>query len=440
MKEHSADAILTILFIVAAFFVLLILNLKTPYIADDFAYKFFFQGSYPEPGQRVINTLSIPQSMMNHYQIWNGRIVAHSVAQFFMQFPSKVPFDIANSLVYLGMMWLILLIIGKVSHLSIHLPVVVLLFFYLWFFIPAFGQTVLWLSGSCNYLWMSLIYLGFIYFIISTKAFNLKTAIIAVVLGVLTGAANENSSLASLCIVLMIAVVRLFKNKKIDWNAVLGVAFGIAGFLFVVFSPGLKSGLPASNGFQSFQHNMARTSYLFTSKYLWIYLGILLLLLVGWKAGKIDVDSFILVVIFMIGQQLALFMMMFATDFPIRSLFGSDIFLAIGLFIVVQKLIGDLKVPWTVPALIAAAAIFALSFDSAYQSIDTTEGQVSRQVEIIQHAKKHHKKSATVPLYPEPTNKHDASKGTLKLLEEEANWVNVWEAQYYNIDSISGRQ
>lgn len=92
---------------------MLLLNLKTLYVADDYVYRFVYQS--PTPTDVIhperINTFLIPHSMWNHYLLWNGRFVAHSIVQYFMQFNSKVPFDICSSLIYV----LLILLMNKFS-------------------------------------------------------------------------------------------------------------------------------------------------------------------------------------------------------------------------------------------------------------------------------------------------------------------------------------
>ena len=65
------------------------LNFLTHYASDDYRYHFFYSSS-----QDNIRWLSgigdIPLSMWNHYNLWGGRIVAHSIVQFFALFHKSV--------------------------------------------------------------------------------------------------------------------------------------------------------------------------------------------------------------------------------------------------------------------------------------------------------------------------------------------------------------
>ena len=79
----------------------------------------------------------------------------------------KVYFDVFNTLAYLTLMFL-LLSISKVKEVVKITPVsYLLLFIFLWFYLPEIGKSVLWVSGSGNYLWTSVIYLTYFKCIIS---------------------------------------------------------------------------------------------------------------------------------------------------------------------------------------------------------------------------------------------------------------------------------
>lgn len=91
--------------------------------------------------------------------------------------------------------------------------------------LPAFGQDILWISGTANYMWASIIPLLYIafwrrYFDQEIKGFNeLPALIFSFVLAVLSGWANENVSVAFifwqsaiwLCIVINMAVYRILQ-------------------------------------------------------------------------------------------------------------------------------------------------------------------------------------------------------------------------------------
>ena len=91
------------------FVMIFVLNKRTLYISDDFLYRFEFR-----PGmasnvelEPVNGFLSLLRSQYYHYSLWNGRFVAHTIVQFFMQFDKWV-FNVFNTIVYLVLVLLIL--------------------------------------------------------------------------------------------------------------------------------------------------------------------------------------------------------------------------------------------------------------------------------------------------------------------------------------------
>lgn len=148
------------LIMIAAFVILLIINLHVDYTSDDFRYRFI----YDTPGNPLPTTKKISSfwdviiSMINHWKLCNGRVVAHGLLQMVMPF-GKLFFRIFNSLVYVSLGFLIYKhsVYGKKSNLSL----LVLVYIGMWFFLPQFGLSVMWASGAANYLWCAAIMLSF---------------------------------------------------------------------------------------------------------------------------------------------------------------------------------------------------------------------------------------------------------------------------------------
>lgn len=69
------------LIMIAAFVILLIINLHVDYTSDDFRYRFI----YDTPGNPLPTTKKISSfwdviiSMINHWKLCNGRVVAHGL-------------------------------------------------------------------------------------------------------------------------------------------------------------------------------------------------------------------------------------------------------------------------------------------------------------------------------------------------------------------------
>lgn len=125
------------------FVLMLVLNILTPYICDDFAYRLNFLTKEP-----LGSVWEIFPSMYAHSHKMNGRLISHGLAQVFMLMP-PIAFDICNAAVFAGTIYLVVrLCSGERNGLLYGLT-----FCVIWCFMPVFGQVVLWQVGALNYFW-----------------------------------------------------------------------------------------------------------------------------------------------------------------------------------------------------------------------------------------------------------------------------------------------
>ena len=76
---------------------MLLLNVLTPYIADDFTFAYAF-----DTGLRLHSLPQLIKSLAYHYYEWSGRVVVKFFAQGFTMLP-KFVFDLCNAAAYLGL-------------------------------------------------------------------------------------------------------------------------------------------------------------------------------------------------------------------------------------------------------------------------------------------------------------------------------------------------
>ena len=104
----------------------------------------------------------------------------------------------------------------------------------MWFVQPAFPATAIWITGSANYLWCTLLILCFLYQyykLYRTRGEKKNDTVIHAVflffLGILTGWTNENMSISLL---LLIAVFIYLIRKEVD-NPPRWIYWGMIGFI-----------------------------------------------------------------------------------------------------------------------------------------------------------------------------------------------------------------
>lgn len=121
---------------------------------DDLGIRFIFG----EENHLIESLSDCFRSAYNHYFIQHGRLPIAFLAITFDSIIGKEIFDICNASIFSVV---IFLISRYSSNTNLFFKTIVTLFFF-FFFIPAFQETNLWIVGSVNYLWVSLIILIFL--------------------------------------------------------------------------------------------------------------------------------------------------------------------------------------------------------------------------------------------------------------------------------------
>ncbi|EMF0285274.1 hypothetical protein KGD03_000026 [Enterococcus hirae] len=232
-KIKSNRHLFIVLFCIFGF--MLLLNSMSPLVHDDYYY--------------FVKTSSIKTILFDEYQqymTWTGRSVVHIIFRFFTKLP-KIYFNVYNSCIFSLLVYQIIMfssIVKERTTKNVYLKAFII-FALMWTFTPAFNNVYLWLAGSVNYLTAMVIMLSFIlvyhrYIAESEEQNNsLFKTIGMLLLGIVAGWCNENTSGGTLFIVIAYTVLSYFyKKKKIEKWMIAGIVGNIVGFLFMVMAPG----------------------------------------------------------------------------------------------------------------------------------------------------------------------------------------------------------
>lgn len=318
------------------FGIILFLNIITPMIADDFAYLYIFGEK-----EQVSSLSGLIRSQSTHYQKWGGRTIVHLIAQVLLQTPHLV-MDILNSLAYLAFVTLIYLHIKGRSKEN-RLSTFILINFAIWFFIPMFGDTVLWITGSANYLWGTTIILAFLLpyrLYEGKKRSTSKQALLTVPLflfGVIAGWTNENSAAGMLVIILSFFFYYKSNNWKIPIEYIIALLGALVGYVLMIIAPG-----NFARGGDSIEISLFVLAYrLFTyTQNLFLDYGLLLILyltsliLYNRFTQKEEASAIPTSLIYLLGAVTAIYAMLFSPQFPARAWFGiaTLLIIAAGIF------------------------------------------------------------------------------------------------------------
>lgn len=240
------------LILFAIFFIMYLLNSMKPLSSDDY-FSFFvwpeglpINGELPVDVHRVNDISDILKSIKTYYLTWGGRVPGGLPVGVFIALIGKEYFNPVNAF----MMVLLVMEIYWLSHEGIITfkfkpSYLIWIAFSLWAFNICFNDTCLWLSGSCNYLWMAVVVLAFLipyvreYYNNINEAFykdNWKIVICMFFGGLLAGWSHETTT----CWLILILFYYLFfynKKKLQFWKTAGFIGFCI-GYALLIFAPG----------------------------------------------------------------------------------------------------------------------------------------------------------------------------------------------------------
>lgn len=221
-----------ILVILATYLVMVVLNFLTPLIADDIEYMY-----------KTTSFSTILHDEYTQYMTWTGRSVVHIIARIFLLMPKTV-FNLINPLIYVLLTLLIYKITTK-NKTVFFIFKYLLINVFLWLFVPAFGQTILWETGAANYLWGGIIVVSFLFiyhrYYEKEKELPFNTIInsmMIAVLGVFAGWCNENTSGGMILIVLGYIYLYYQRKQPLKLWMFSGLLGAIFGLFMMVTAPG----------------------------------------------------------------------------------------------------------------------------------------------------------------------------------------------------------
>lgn len=218
----------------AAFLAMLLFNILTPLISDDYSYLLRF------PTDQPVETFGdIVESQIGHYMQWGGRTIAIGLTQIFLCV-GKGFFNLCNAIVFCGAVWACAKL--SVGRRPIHPLLLVVVLAALVHFNPCFGAVNLWLCGSCVYLWPLALCLFFLLpyrlALDGLELSGIKATAGMFLLGLAAGWGNENTSgMAVLAALVFLVLLRVFVRRTPLWAAA-GAAGSLAGFLLLMCAPG----------------------------------------------------------------------------------------------------------------------------------------------------------------------------------------------------------
>lgn len=234
IKKWNHSLLAAVITAAAVFLGMLILNILTPYICDDFSYRLNFMTKEP-----LGSVWEIIPSMYAHSYKMNGRLIAHGLAQLFMLM-DPIVFDLVNAAVFTLTLYLIHKLCSGRRNVLVFLGIVCLF----WLCTPVYGQVVLWQVGAANYFWA--LTGCVLFFTPSLVRFQTGRELLSrkwhwaafCVYGFFFGWHNEIASFVGMCMVLcLILLDPLMNGKKLEYHRFLPILFAAAGYIVMLSAP-----------------------------------------------------------------------------------------------------------------------------------------------------------------------------------------------------------
>lgn len=338
MKEKTgkSDRTIFIIAVFISFVAILIYNFFTPLMSDDLLFD----------ASKYKNFGDIIKAEYEQYMMWTGRSVLQIILRVCSLLPKSI-FNILNSFCFVLLLLLIYWNVTGGQKYNSILYIIINLF--VWNFGVEFAQTVLWMSGACNYLWGSTIILGLITCCrkLSEGETPEKNIILRCVglfiWGIFAGWCNENTSGGGLLIILAFTLLYYLQHKKILTYMVCAIMGMVTGLLFMICAPGNR--VRQSYGLADETHT-GILAYVgrflkinkYVDHYMMLYIAIIIILMVYFVHKKRKLKEFILVYIFGVAGLACSYVLVFTPEPMPRAYFGANIFMLIACMEVISKI------------------------------------------------------------------------------------------------------
>lgn len=207
------------IFFISIFVFFLIIFFLSPISGDDW-------GNYIEGSRGLYKSITEAVGM---YFSWEGRLISRILINILTY--HKVLWNIINSLVITGTIYLIIRIINPKKKIIYLLTLLIFLLMNIY----TFSQVVPWLAGNITYLFViPLLLLYFYYIFEDDKKLIISFSILNLVMTMFI----EHMAVILIFSNILFIICRYIKNKKISKELILYLIISIIGTLIMLLSPG----------------------------------------------------------------------------------------------------------------------------------------------------------------------------------------------------------
>ena len=445
--------IILIIVLLSVFGFIYVFNYNTEFVTDDFIYQYVFENRFPTTSSRLIsNPLEIFESMANHWRLWGGRVTVHFLLQFAFML-GRTFFDIFNSIMFVVLGIMIYLHI--VNDKKIKIPLLITIYAVIFLFVPQPGSTILWKSGSANYLWSSVLML--IMTLIFKKHFDNEdsikdtslNAILLFLYGLFIGCANENSGCALIVAIILFIIAYKIKYKNIPKWCYYALTGTVASYIFLLLSPGnyirtqemypgVKYGL---TNLVDYTLKITRLTNEYIGVILFIAIISFVFIISKKKNLKEYVSNYGIQTIFFCYSLISIYSLVLSPAYPERCWMFAFVYLIVIIGLNLNYLENTTKYSMAIKKLYVVLMV-TLSFkaignyNEAYYDLVDTKACIDDHKEQIREQLNKGKTNVSVHSFPESVGKYNAFTYNGYLTFNPESWTNRWIAEYYGASSI----
>jgi len=425
-------------------------NLLTPYWSDDYFYAF--------QARQASSLWELIRQQYGEYLSNSGRVIGQFNIRLSL-LGSKHIFNVINTGMFGALVLLMYANIRRKKKYDILLLLLIILF--LWRYTVDFGQTMLWICGSCNYLWGSVFILGFVTLCrhLFENMDKIKHPVLVATgmffFGILAGWCNENTSGGGLLLILLFAANYIWDKKKAGTfklhpfmvTAALGMCCGLLG---MVSAPGVRSrsAVMSAGEYTGFVGLLSRT-YKTTMTVRELFFELLAILLIVFviltvqkKLGQWSLIRKNESVLFLVAAAATAYVLAVIPTTADRAFFGAGVFLMIAVLQGIVDIDTD-KESLLQAAKYALTGVLCLWLFFTYMDGLVNVARIYREeterIEMIK-ADKADPNGDGIVIVPKLREEFETpfSNGHMSDMENDKNyWINVFYEIYYDVGNIT---
>lgn len=437
MPKRPKKIYINLLVVGLVFAFMLVCNLMTSLLVDDYTYLYSFTDGSP-----IESVADIFPSIEAHAHKMNGRYMAHFFAQLFLFLPHII-FKFINA----AMFCLLICILVRIASREFDYRLFLLGFGLIFIFEQAFGQVNLWLDGSCNYLWSYVVCLLWLLPYLLTlegqtrtlngwTKFPLYVRLLVIPLGFIAGGWSENASSATILMAILSLILIIMSGRHVSLELWLSLAAAFGGFSVMALAPAEQKNKVADFSIGTLRENFVNATEMLSE--IWVLILIFVLLLTLSFMTETNVLRRVVSIILGIGALASNYIMVFASYYHGRSAAYTAVLFAAACLVLASELVKTEYKRLIICLFTLTLTVFVYFAVIGLDDIYTSNKSVKANEEYLISCRENGIMDVKIPNVSAKT-KYSAVKDQKYIdFEYPDTWPNRNMAKYYKLNSILG--